>query len=347
MQREIIWETIEVNMDNPVLPDSDMILDVTQLKIYFPVRRKNLFERRQFVHAVDRIDLKVPNGSAFGIVGESGSGKTTAALGMIRLAPVTSGRIVFQGQDITHIKGNSLRKIRRHMQVVFQDPYSSLNPRLRAGAIVREPLERMSLLGKKERNDRAQALFDRVGLRREQMALFPHQFSGGQRQRIGVARALASQPDLLVLDEPVSALDVAIQAQLLNLFRELKEQLALTYVFISHDLGVVQYICDHIAVMYLGVIMESAPRTSLFRSPQHPYTQALLKAVPSIKGVLQPLPIRKESAEKATAINPQPGCRFESRCPHVMPACRQSMPKLTEVAPGHMVACYLHNGSSV
>ena len=334
-------------MDNYDRPDNDIILDATQLKIYFRVRRKNLFEQQQFVHAVDGIDLKVPNGSAFGIVGESGSGKTTAALGMIRLAPVTDGRIVFQGRDITHLTGDALRKIRRHMQVVFQDPYSSLNPRLRAGEIVREPLERMQIFDKKERIERAESLFDQVGLRREQMALFPHQFSGGQRQRIGVARALASKPDLLVLDEPVSALDVAIQAQLLNLFRELKEQLSLTYVFISHDLGVVQYLCDHITVMYLGVVMESAPRAALFRSPQNPYTQALLKAIPSIKGQLAPIPLLKESAEQATALNPPPGCRFESRCPHAMPVCRQRMPKLVETAPGHLVACHLYGTSTV
>jgi peptide/nickel transport system ATP-binding protein len=334
-------------MANMVLPEQDIILNAERLKIHFPVRRKNIFEQQQFVHAVDGINLKVPNGSAFGIVGESGSGKTTAALGMIRLVPVTSGRIIFQGQDITHLKGDALRKMRRHMQVVFQDPYSSLNPRLRAGEIVREPLERMHIFDKHERNGRAEALFDQVGLRREQMSLFPHQFSGGQRQRIGVARALASKPDLLVLDEPVSALDVAIQAQLLNLFRELKEQLSLTYVFISHDLGVIQYLCDHITVMYLGVVMESASRASLFRSPQNPYTQALLKAVPSIKGKLQPVPLLKESAEQATAINPPPGCRFESRCPHAMAVCRKIMPELIEVAPGHMVACHLHGESPV
>ncbi len=323
--------------------ENDVILEASNLKIHFPVRRKNLFEKRRFVHAVDEIDLKIASGSALGIVGESGSGKTTAALGMIRLTPVTGGRIFFREADITHIKGNELRRLRRHMQVVFQDPYSSLNPRLRAGEIVREPLDRMRIFDKKERHERVESLFDKVGLRREQMSFFPHQFSGGQRQRIGVARALASEPDLLVLDEPVSALDVAIQAQLLNLFRKLKDRLSLTYVFISHDLGVVQYLCDHIAVMYLGMIMEKAPRASLFRSPQHPYTQTLLKAVPCIKGGLKPVPLSTVGTEQATAINPAPGCRFALRCPHAMAVCKKIFPKLKEVAPAHMVACHLHS----
>lgn len=328
-------------MSYTALSKNDLMLEASNLKIHFPVRRKNLFEKRQFVHAVDDIDLKILNGSAFGIVGESGSGKTTAVLGVIRLTPVTSGRILFRNEDITHIKGDKLRRMRRHMQVVFQDPYSSLNPRLRAGEIVREPLDRMRIFDKKERSERVKVLFDQVGLRREQMSLFPHQFSGGQRQRIGVARALASEPDLLVLDEPVSALDVAIQAQLLNLFRRLKDKLSLTYIFISHDLGVVQYLCDHIAVMYLGIIMETAPRASLFRSPQHPYTQALLKAVPSLKGELTPVPLSTVGTEQATAINPAPGCRFALRCPHAMAVCKKVMPKLKEVAPEHMVACHL------
>jgi peptide/nickel transport system ATP-binding protein len=321
----------------------DVLLEASKLTIHFPVRRKHLFERKRILHAVDGIDLQVANGSASGIVGESGSGKTTAALGMIRLVPLTSGRIFFRGQEISHIKGGSLRKLRRHMQVVFQDPYSSLNPRLRAGEVVREPLERMSIFEPSERRDRVAALFDQVGLRREQMALFPHQFSGGQRQRIGVARALASEPSLLVLDEPVSALDVAIQAQLLNLFRELKDRLALTYVFISHDLGVVQYLCDHITVMYLGLVMESAARGELFRSPLHPYTQALLEAVPTIKGGLKSVPIDRGGHEQASAIDPSPGCRFALRCPHAMAICREAMPELKFVASKHKVACYLYS----
>jgi peptide/nickel transport system ATP-binding protein len=217
----------------------EALISAAGLTIHFPLRREHLFAKQRYVHAVDNIDLEVPKGSAFGIVGESGSGKTTAALGLVRLNPITDGKIIFKGKDITNTEGEELRRIRKHMQVVFQDPYSSLNPRLRAGEIVREPLERMKLFSPKEYRERVESLFDCVGLRREQMALFPHQFSGGQRQRIGVARALASEPDLLILDEPVSALDVAIQAQLLNLFRELKDKLSLTYVFISHDLGVV------------------------------------------------------------------------------------------------------------
>jgi peptide/nickel transport system ATP-binding protein len=325
----------------PHNPESPYIIQAADLRVHFPLRRKNLFEKRQHVHAVDGVDIRVPQGSAFGIVGESGSGKTTAALAMIRLAPITDGRIFFRDRDITEVTGHELKKLRRHMQVVFQDPYSSLNPRLRAGEIVREPLDRMNVLEKKDRHERAEALFDQVGLRRDQMSLFPHQFSGGQRQRIGVARALASQPDLLVLDEPVSALDVAIQAQLLNLFRDLKDKFALTYLFISHDLGVVHHMCDRIAVMYLGVIVETASRRSLFREPMNPYTRALLKAVPSLKGELRSVPLSPAGAEQATAIDPAPGCRFAPRCPEAMPICRESQPRLIEAAPDHWVACHL------
>jgi peptide/nickel transport system ATP-binding protein len=322
----------------------EVLIKASGLTIHFPLQREHLFAKQRYVHAVDNIDLDVSKGSAFGIVGESGSGKTTAALGMVRLNPISAGKIIFKGKDITNIEGEALRKIRRHMQVVFQDPYSSLNPRLRAGEIVKEPLERMKLFTKAEHTERVENLFDCVGLRREQMSLFPHQFSGGQRQRIGVARALASEPDLLILDEPVSALDVAIQAQLLNLFRELKARLSLTYIFISHDLGVVQYLCDHIAVMYLGVLMEIAPRSLLFKAALHPYTQALLSSVPTVKGCLQPIQTNiSNGSEQPTAIDPAPGCRFVSRCPKAMPVCKEQMPLLREVEPEHKVACHLYN----
>lgn len=324
---------------------NDMLLETMGLRVHFAIRKKRLFESKQVVHAVDDLNVTVRKGSVLGIVGESGSGKTTAALGMIRLIPVTGGKIFFRGQDITNVQGIALKKLRRHMQVVFQDPYSSLNPRLRAGEIVREPLERMDIFDKKDRVERVKALFSQVGLRSEQMLLFPHQFSGGQRQRIGVARALASEPDLLVLDEPVSALDVAIQAQLLNLFKRLKERLDLTYIFISHDLGVVQFLCEHVFVMYLGTVMESAPRANIFQSPQNPYTQALLKAVPTLKGALAPLRLVDSGAEHPTAINPGPGCRFAARCPHSMGVCREVFPKLREIAPGHAVACHLFGHS--
>ncbi|PIE68583.1 MAG: peptide ABC transporter ATP-binding protein [Deltaproteobacteria bacterium] len=324
---------------------TNVLVQASGLTIHFPMQRRHLFAKQSYVHAVDNIDLNVPKGSAFGIVGESGSGKTTAALGMVRLTPITGGKILFKGQDITTLEGQALRKIRPYMQVVFQDPYSSLNPRLRAGEIVREPLERMRLFDKSEHLERVESLFDCVGLRREQMSLFPHQFSGGQRQRIGIARALASNPELLILDEPVSALDVAIQAQLLNLFRELKEKLALTYVFISHDLGVVQYLCDHIAVMYLGVLMETATRSALFKSPLHPYTKALLSSVPTIKGGLNPIQTKISGSAPPTAVNPAPGCRFASRCTEAMDICRKEMPQLQKMSPEHMVACHLFSNS--
>jgi oligopeptide/dipeptide ABC transporter ATP-binding protein len=290
-------------MDRPQPKQRESLLATTDLKIHFPVRRKRLFEPKQVVHAVDDLNLDVPKGSVLGIVGESGSGKTTAALGMIRLIPITSGKIFFRGQEITSSQGLMLKKLRRHMQVVFQDPYSSLNPRLRAGEIVREPLERMNIFDRKDRAERVKVLFDQVGLRREQMLLFPHQFSGGQRQR--------------------------------------KEELALTYVFISHDLGVVQFLCEYITVMYLGIVMETAPRSSLFKSPQNPYTKALLKAIPTLKGDLSSVPIVNAGAEQPTAINPGPGCRFAPRCPHAKPVCRKVMPVLKEIAPGHRTACHL------
>ena len=277
-----------------------------------------------------------------GIVGESGSGKTTLVLAVARLVQVTGGQIDMNGVDLLGLSGEALRNERHNMQFIFQDPYSSLNPRLRAEKIVREPLDRLNIGSIRSRDDRVRELFEQVGLRRDQLRLFPHQFSGGQRQRIGIARAIASNPSLVICDEPVSALDVGVQAQILNLLRRLQEQLGLTYVFISHDLGVIQHMCDDIAVMYMGKIVEQADRESLFNDPKHPYTRALLSAVPSAD------PNRRNRERRITIagdppnpINLPPGCRFTSRCPLAEERCRVDTPQLGDVAQTHRVACHL------
>ena len=324
--------------------DADNLLEVRGLKVHFRLPRRNVLTPGGTVHAVDGVSFTVRRGSTFGIVGESGSGKTTAALAAMRLAPVTAGSIKLDGVEMTTLRGEALRRMRRKIQIVFQDPYSSLNPRTRAGAIVREPMDLMEVGEPGERGARVSELFRRVGLRPEQAALFPHQFSGGQRQRIGVARALATRPELIVCDEPVSALDVAIQAQILNLLRELQESFGLTYLFISHDLGVMQYICDDVAVMYLGEIVEQADRISLFTLPLHPYTWALISAVPSA-GRRRPgggaaARVRLEG-DPPSPIDPPPGCRFAPRCPFAVDRCRREKPPLREVRQGRLVSCHL------
>jgi len=318
----------------------DSLLEVRGLKVHFRLPRRNILTPGSTVHAVDGIDYTVRRGSTFGIVGESGSGKTTAALAAMRLAPVTAGSVKLDGVELTTLKGDALRAIRRRIQIVFQDPYSSLNPRMRAHAIVREPMDLMEMGDRGDRDARAAELFRRVGLRPEQAALFPHQFSGGQRQRIGVARALATRPELIVCDEPVSALDVAIQAQILNLLRELQDSFGLTYLFISHDLGVMHYICDDIAVMYLGEIVEQADRVSLFTLPLHPYTWALISAVPSARRRGPGARVRLHG-DPPSPIDPPPGCRFAPRCPFAVDRCRREKPVLREVGKGHLVSCHL------
>jgi len=321
----------------------EVLLQVKDLKIHFPRRRKHPFARRSLVHAVDGVSFQIRRGTTLGIVGESGSGKTTTALGIMRLVNITSGQLLFGGKDITHIEGADLRHIRRRLQFIFQDPYSSLNPHMRAGAIVREPMDLLKVGEKSRRDSRVGELFANSGLRPEQRAYFPHQFSGGQRQRIGVARALASQPDLIVCDEPVSALDVAIQAQILNLLRKLQQEFNLTYLFISHDLGVVQHICNEIVVMYLGKIVEQADRISLFRHPMHPYTWALLSAVPSAKpGEAKTGERIRLKGDPPSPIDPPPGCRFAQRCPfaEANENCWSQMPPLREIENGHKVACH-------
>ncbi|MFI5011599.1 MAG: ABC transporter ATP-binding protein [Hyphomicrobiales bacterium] len=296
------------------------------------------FAAAKYVHAVDGVGFDVRRGSTFGIVGESGSGKTTTALTVMRLAPATSGTVEFDGEDLLALEGEALRRARRRFQMIFQDPYSSLNPRLRAGAIVREPLDLMDVGSSSERDARVNEIFENVGLRPEQKALFPHQFSGGQRQRIAIARALATQPELIVCDEPVSALDLAIQAQVLNLLVRLQRRLRLTFLFISHDLGIVEHICDELAVMYLGRIIEMSDRASLFRRPLHPYTWVLLSAVP---GVGRSAARVRLKGDPPSPIDLPSGCRFAGRCPFAEERCRREDPALRPVAEGQLVACHL------
>ena len=324
------------------------LLSVQNLKVHFPLKRKFMVGKRSVVHAVDGVNLNIRRGSTFGIVGESGSGKTTTALAVMRLVPITAGTIDLNGIQIHQLENDDLRQVRQHMQIIFQDPYSSLNPRVRAGAIIREPMDLMNVGEVTERDDEVKRLMSAVGLRAEQRALFPHQFSGGQRQRIGVARALASRPDLVVCDEPVSALDVAVQAQVLNLLRRLQDEFGLTYLFISHDLGVVQYMCDEIAVMYLGQVVEHADRISLFTEPLHPYTWALLSAVPSADPAIRDRSDRvRLLGDPPSAIDPPPGCRFASRCPFSQAICSQDTPPLRTVKDGHTVACHLVSDDGV
>ena len=326
--------------DTPV--ESATLLSLQDVEVSFTLKRSSLFAKPSLLRAVDGVSLSIRKGQTMGIVGESGSGKTTLALAVARLLPVTRGQILMNGVDLLSLRGEALRNERRHMQFIFQDPYSSLNPRLRAEKIVREPLDRLSIASTSRRDDRVRELFDQVGLRRDQQRLFPHQFSGGQRQRIGIARAIASNPSLVICDEPVSALDVGVQAQILNLLRRLQEELGLTYVFISHDLGVIQHMCDTIAVMYMGKILEEADRESLFNTPKHPYTQALLSAVPSAD-------LNRRNRQRRIMIpgdppNPihlPPGCRFASRCPQVEDRCRVDTPPLVNIDQYHRVACHL------
>ena len=322
--------------------EATSMLELRDVEVRFNLKRNGLFGAVPQLRAVDGVSLSVQQGQTMAIVGESGSGKTTLALAIARLVPVASGEIQMGDIDLLSLTGESLRTHRQNMQFIFQDPYSSLNPRLRAQDIVREPLDRLAIGSVESRNQRVQEMFEQVGLRQDQLRLFPHQFSGGQRQRIGIARAIASRPSLVICDEPVSALDVGVQAQILNLLRRLQKDLNLTYLFISHDLGVVQHMCDSIAVMYMGKIVEESDRESLFNNPLHPYTRALLSAVPSAD------PSRKNREQRITIsgdppnpIDLPPGCRFASRCPMVEERCKSVEPILTLREQSHQVACHL------
>ena len=321
---------------------TDPLLSVRDLTVRFRIRGATPFREAAYLTAVDGVSFDVARGESLAIVGESGSGKSTTALAIARLIGHHSGEVRLDGEDLLALGGADLRRARRKFQFIFQDPYSSLNPRKRAAEIVTEPLASIGLVPKGERKAVVDDLFAAVGLRPEQQNLFPHQFSGGQRQRIGIARALAPDPQLVICDEAVSALDVAVQAQILNLRRRLQRDRGLTYLFISHDLGVVQHMCDRIAVMYMGKIVEFADRLSLFNTPLHPYTIALLSAVPSVDAERRAR-TRKIllTGEPPNPISPPPGCRFASRCPVAEARCRTEPPPLREVRPGHRVACHL------
>jgi oligopeptide/dipeptide ABC transporter ATP-binding protein len=316
------------------------VLEIKDLKKHFPVRKGVLRRTVGQVYAVDGISFAIGVGETLGLVGESGCGKTTAGRAVLRLIEPTSGSIEVGGTDITHLSKAELRPYRKQMQIIFQDPFSSLNPRMTAGDIVGEPLLVHGVANRKERGEQVAALFARVGLRPAQMANYPHQFSGGQRQRIGIARALALGPKLIVGDEPVSALDVSIQAQVINLLQDLQRERQLSYLFISHNLAVVEHISHHIAVMYLGRIVEYADTRSIFTRAQHPYTEALLSAVP----VPDPA-IRRQKrvlqGDVPSPMKPPSGCHFHTRCPYAIPRCKVESPPLREIAPGHHVSCHL------
>ncbi len=321
--------------------NSEVLLRVEDLKMHFPIYR-GVFQRQVgAVRAVDEISFEVYRGETLGLVGESGCGKSTVARTVLQLYKPTAGKVHFEDKDLVHLKGEEMRQMRRKMQMIFQDPYASLNPRMTVEQIVGEPLMVHNAVTGKEIRERVEHLLDVVKLNPSFASRYPHEFSGGQRQRIGVARALALQPSFIICDEPISALDVSIQAQIINLLEDLQEEFGFTYLFIAHDLSVVRHISDRVAVMYLGVIMELAERDELYKKPLHPYTQALLSAVP--------IPDPVADAKRARVIlegdvpspaNPPSGCRFRTRCPIAQPVCAESRPEFREITPGHFVACF-------
>jgi peptide/nickel transport system ATP-binding protein len=333
-------------MSDAVTPQGETpgeeLLRVEDLKVYFPIKSGIVFERHVGdVKAVDGVSFSLQRGETLGLVGESGCGKTTVGRTVLRLYEPTEGKVVFEGRDISHLREKELRPLRRRMQMVFQDPYSSLNPRQNVGNIIAEPLT-VHGDSKKEVEGKVERLLDVVGLPRDAMNRYPHEFSGGQRQRIGLARSLALNPDLIVADEPVSALDVSIQAQIINLLEDLQDEFKLTFLFVAHDLAVVRHISDRIAVMYLGKIMEVAPSRALYETPLHPYTRSLLSAVPI------PDPVVERNRERIilrgdlpSPVNPPSGCRFHTRCPYVQEEkCKDVVPELRELRPGQVVACH-------
>jgi oligopeptide/dipeptide ABC transporter ATP-binding protein len=319
----------------------ETFLAIDDLEVHFPIK-KGLFSRTAgYVYAVDGVSLTLEKGETLGLVGESGCGKTTTGLAISRLIEPSGGKVFFQGADISQMTKSELRDLKKQIQIIFQDPYSSLNPRMTVNQIISDPMEIHGIYKGNERRERIAYLLEKVGLSPEQGRRYPHEFSGGQRQRIGIARALALNPDLIIGDEPVSALDVSIQAQIINLLIDLQEEFHLSYIIIAHDLAVVEHICDRIAVMYLGEIVELAGYNSLYSDPKHPYTQALLSAIP----VTDPKATKERIILKGdvpSPINPPSGCSFHPRCAYKMEVCDKDEPELKNVGGNHHVACYLY-----
>jgi len=318
----------------------EVLLEVEGLRKYYPTQQDWLSRGGAMVRAVDGVSFSIASGETLGLVGESGCGKSTTGKLILRLQDPTSGTIRWRGRDISTVTRSQIRPVRRELQAVFQDPYASLNPRMRAADIVGEPIRNFEALPDAQRRERVAALFARVGLRPDQMVKYPFEFSGGQRQRLGIARALSVRPKLIVCDEPVSALDVSVQAQVINLLMDLQQEFRLSYLFVAHDLAVVEHISHRVAVMYLGKIVEVAPKKAIFTRPQHPYTEALLEAVPV------PDPTRHKQRRVLTGdvpspINPPSGCRFHTRCPYVEARCKVDEPPLQQVTSGQWVACHL------
>jgi oligopeptide transport system ATP-binding protein len=323
----------------------EVLLSVRDLKKHFPITQGIIISKTiGAVHAVDGVSFDIHRGETLGLVGESGCGKSTTGRTILQLYRPTAGSVWYQGKDLAKLKSDELRTMRRQMQMIFQDPYASLNPRMTVGEIIGEPLVIHKLADKKQTQERVEHLLDIVGLNARFTNRFPHEFSGGQRQRIGVARALALQPELIVCDEPISALDVSIQAQVVNLLEDLQKEFGLTYLFIAHDLSMVRHISDRIAVMYLGILVELTTRDELYENPLHPYTQALLSAVPI------PDPVVEEKRQRIvlegdvpSPVNPPSGCRFRTRCPLAIDICSVEKPEFREVKPDHFVACHVVN----
>lgn len=321
--------------------ENDSILEIDNLKVYFPISG-GIFTKKQIVKAVDGISLSIKPGETFGLVGESGCGKSTLGRAIVKINPVTEGKIVVEGKDITKLKGKELDQFRKDVQMIFQDPYASLNPRMTVGEIVREPMDIHGIFKtKEEREARVRELLELVGLKPDHIRRYPHEFSGGQRQRIGIARTLALNPKFIVCDEPISALDVSIQAQVINLLEKIQDEMGISYLFIAHDLSMVKHISDRIGVMYLGNMMEVGESDDVYHKPLHPYTQALLSSVP----IPDPKIAREKQrivleGELPSPINPPHGCVFCTRCPKAFDKCHQDKPELREVE-GRLVACHL------